>query len=72
MKQDILEVAMDFFEEKPLSTFFGATNLVLILKVDDQVDFGQFFPISLCSVIYKILSKVMVLCLALVLKKIIY
>lgn len=71
VKQDILEVAMDFFEWKPLATFFGATKLVLIPKVDDLVGFGQFRPINLCSVIYKILVKVMVFRLASSLEKII-
>lgn len=56
---------------KPLSTYFGATNFILIPKVEEPMGFGQFRPISLCSVVYKIMSKIMVFRLAPMLDKII-
>ncbi|KAF5464713.1 hypothetical protein F2P56_014767 [Juglans regia] len=71
VKEDLLEMVEDFFAGQPLSTFFGATNLVLIPKVDEPLGFGQFSPISLYSVVYKIMSKIMVFRLALLLEKII-
>ncbi|XP_042969044.1 uncharacterized protein LOC122301721 [Carya illinoinensis] len=71
IKEDLLMLAIEFFEGKPLTTFFGATNIVLIPKVDDPRGFSQFRPISLCSVVYKILSKVLVNRLEPIMKKII-
>lgn len=34
VKDDLVEMAQDFFSGQPVSTFFGVTNLVLIPKVD--------------------------------------
>ncbi|XP_040996160.1 uncharacterized protein LOC121242351 [Juglans microcarpa x Juglans regia] len=59
VKDDLVEMAKEFFEGKPLTTFFCATNLVLIPKVDEPLGFGQFRPISFCSIVYKIMSKIM-------------
>ncbi|KAK0592826.1 hypothetical protein LWI29_026094 [Acer saccharum] len=38
---------------------FNNTNVVLILKVQKPVSLKDFRPISLCSVIYKIITKAM-------------
>lgn len=35
------------------------TNMTLIPKIKDPTQVSQFCPISLCSVIYKIISKMM-------------
>lgn len=40
VKDDLLEMAKDFFAGQPLSTFFGATNFFLIPKVDEPLGFG--------------------------------
>ncbi|KAF5477346.1 hypothetical protein F2P56_003995, partial [Juglans regia] len=71
VKENMLEMIEDFFAGHSLTTFFRATNLVLILKVDKPLGFGQFRLISLCSIVYKIMSKIMVFRLALILDKII-
>lgn len=71
VKEYLLEWAKYIFEGQPISTYFGATNLVLIPKVDEPVGFGQFQPISLFSVVYKIVAKIMVFSLVLILDRII-
>ena len=42
-----------FFPEK-----LKATLLVLIPKVEEKMDFTQFWPISPCNVAYKMITKV--------------
>ncbi|XP_042964506.1 uncharacterized protein LOC122298703 [Carya illinoinensis] len=71
VKADIVDMAKEVFEGNPFSKFFGATNLVLIPKVEEPMGFGQFRPISLCSVVYKIMTKIMASRLAPILDKII-
>ncbi|XP_022870746.1 uncharacterized protein LOC111389988 [Olea europaea var. sylvestris] len=67
----LLEVAKEFFGGRPLTMALGATNIVLIPKVEAPSNFAQFRPISLCSVICKVLSKIMVTRLASLLEGII-
>ncbi|XP_042944792.1 uncharacterized protein LOC122278673 [Carya illinoinensis] len=71
VKVDLVDMAKEVFEGNPFSKFFGATNLVLIPKVEEPMGFGQFRPISLCSVVYKIMTKIMASRLAPILDKII-
>lgn len=52
-----------------MSEFFGATNIVMIQKMDVPEGFTQIFPISLYSVVYKIMAKIMVFRLAPILEK---
>jgi len=52
-------VATEFFGGCPLSCALGATNIVLIPKVESSNNFTKFRPTSLCPVVYKILSKIM-------------
>lgn len=45
------------------------TNIILILKIPQPVNLGNFRPISLCNVIYKIIAKMVVNCLKRVIGK---
>ncbi|KAK4833981.1 hypothetical protein QYF36_014386 [Acer negundo] len=60
IKQDVIDAARDFFNGVPLPRFFSSSFIVLIPKVQDPSSFDKFRPISLCSVAYKIFSKILV------------
>ncbi|KAK1557037.1 hypothetical protein Q3G72_016579 [Acer saccharum] len=60
VKDDVMDAAVDFFQGTPLSRFYSSSFIVLILKVDNPASFDKFRPISLCSVAYKIFSKIIV------------
>ena len=60
---------------QPLSNFYGSINatfLALIPKVDCPTSFKEFQPISLCNCLYKIFSKIIVVCLKHILYEYIY
>ncbi|KAK5845345.1 hypothetical protein PVK06_001517 [Gossypium arboreum] len=46
------------FEGNPIEADMNNTLIVLIPKVQNPETFGQFWPISLCSVLYKLTMKV--------------
>lgn len=48
-----------FFETSCLSPFISKSNMVLIPKKDNPVRVTNFRPISICNVIYKIISKIL-------------
>lgn len=68
---DFVDAMAEFFLGMVLPRFFNTTFLVLILKVKNPVSFDKFRPISLCTIFYKICSKIVVNCLSPLLTKII-
>lgn len=56
---DVIKTMKDFFLNDRLSPAMNHTNLVLIPKVDNASKVGQFRPISLCNVCYKLISKIL-------------
>lgn len=60
IKDDIIEATREFFRGSPLTRFFNSSFIVLIPKVPNLANFDKFRPISLCSVAYKIFSKIIV------------
>ncbi|XP_035544611.1 uncharacterized protein LOC118348001 [Juglans regia] len=60
VKEEVVEAARDFFAGSPLPRFYTSSYIVLIPKVLDPKSFEKFRPISLCSVAYKIFSKILV------------
>ncbi|XP_035544570.1 uncharacterized protein LOC108988642 [Juglans regia] len=60
VKEDLLEATLEFFHSHHLPRYFTASYIVLIPKVDKPNGFDKFRPISLCSVFYKICTKIIV------------
>ncbi|XP_042978955.1 uncharacterized protein LOC122309511 [Carya illinoinensis] len=59
IKDDLLEAVIEFFHTKSFPRFYMTSYIVLIPKVDKPSGFDKFRPISLCSVIYKVYSKIL-------------
>lgn len=57
---DVAKVVQDFFSGADMPMYFSASFLVLIPKVESPTSFDKFRPISLCSMFYKICSKILV------------
>jgi hypothetical protein len=57
IKDDVLKVVTDFYSSKSLHPDINQTYITLILKKTQPTIPQDFRPISLCNVIYKIISK---------------
>jgi hypothetical protein len=57
---DVSHVVLDFLNSGRMLGCINFTHIVLIPKVKNPQCMSQFRPISLCNVIYKIISKVLV------------
>lgn len=55
----MIQTVQDFFVNDTLLPVLNHTHITLIPKVDNPIKVSQFRPISLCNVIYKIISKIM-------------
>ncbi|KAM1060770.1 hypothetical protein ACFX2B_025119 [Malus domestica] len=55
----VIGMVKTFFQSDCLLKELNHTNIVLIPKVDNPRKMTQFQPISLCNVVYKIISKVL-------------
>jgi hypothetical protein len=60
IQTDLIEAVRDFFAGTEFPRYYTASFLVLIPKVPDPCSFDKFRPISLCSDVYKICSKLIV------------
>jgi len=56
---EVTEVVLHVLRGEDDPSLINCTCIVLIPKVESPEELGQFRPISLCNVIYKIASKVM-------------
>lgn len=57
MKNDLLEVFNEFYEQGTINKSTNATFIVLVPKKDDVKEFIDFRPISLVSSLNKIIAK---------------
>lgn len=56
---DIVHMVRKFYEDGILSTQLTNTNIALVPKKNDPQTMADLRPISLCNVVYKIISKVL-------------
>ena len=59
MGDSITTTVLDFLNSRNMVPDINHTNIVLIPKVKNPKKMSDFRPISLCNVIYKIISKVL-------------
>jgi hypothetical protein len=60
LKEEIILAVKEFFKTRFMPLGINDTTLVLIPKVDEPKGMSQFWPISLCNMVYKIISKCLV------------
>lgn len=68
---DVVRIVQDFFINDKLLPALNHTNITLMPKVGNPTKVNQYRPISLCNVIYKVISKIMTERLKVVLPKLI-
>ena len=56
---EVCEAALYFFKNACMDGSANSTNIALIPKKKNPVSVTEFWPISLCNVLYKIISKVL-------------
>ncbi|PKU80044.1 putative mitochondrial protein [Dendrobium catenatum] len=67
----VYAVILDFFKGNPIPKFFSSTSIALIPKSNNVNSWNDFRPISLCTVFYKLISKVLVNRLSVLLPKLV-
>ncbi|GLT49980.1 hypothetical protein SLA2020_234990 [Shorea laevis] len=56
---DVTKAVLEFFNEGIMTKGVNRTHIVLILKTKNPNAMKDFWPISLCNVIYKVISKIL-------------
>ncbi|KAJ9701691.1 hypothetical protein PVL29_006878 [Vitis rotundifolia] len=71
VKEEVLELFKEFYDQNSFAKSFNTTFLVLIPKKGGAEDLGDFRPISLLGGLYKLLAKVLANRLKLVIGKVV-
>ncbi|PKU67899.1 integrator complex subunit 11 [Dendrobium catenatum] len=69
--EDVYATVLDFFNGTPIPKFFTSTSIALIPKSNMVNSWNDFRPISLCTIFYKLISKILVNRLSVLLPKLI-
>ena len=67
----VIDVVQDFFKSGFMLKELNHTFIVLILKTLKPYEFADYRPISLCNLIYKLISKILANRMTSILKRII-
>lgn len=59
MKHDVIQMVKDFFEMGIMDRRRNKTLVTLIPKHADAKSIKEFRPISFCTIVYKVIAKVM-------------
>ena len=59
MGESVINAVLDYFNSGVMDPAINHTHIVLIPKIKSPEKMSDFRPISLCNVIYKIISKVL-------------
>ena len=59
IKDDVVQAIQSFFHSSLMLKVINNTVISLIPKVDNPTDMKQYRPISLCNVLYKMISKIL-------------
>ena len=60
LKEDVVKGVMEFFDSGAMPTGVNETVIVLIPKGNEPQTVKDYRPISLCNIIYKVVSKCLV------------
>lgn len=60
-KPAVMAQITEFFHTGRMKSKVSRSNLILIPKVDEPTRVGDYRPISVCNVIYKVISKILTL-----------
>ena len=60
IKEDVIRAVRSFFAGGRMLKSFNHTKICLIPKVTNAISMAQVRPISLCTVFYKVISKILV------------
>lgn len=63
VRDEVISVVQNFLNGGLFDSCINFTYIVFIPKIKDHVNASNFRPISLCNVIYKLVSKVLANCL---------
>jgi hypothetical protein len=71
IRNEVCNVILDIFHSGIMPSDLNLTHVALIPKVKKPTSVAEFRPISLCNVLYKLISKVLANCLKILLPQII-